>query len=642
MGDDTATSGVSAVGDPKTGISDTEVIDGIVRRHTLWVTENKERWRSYRAALADDFWTDPVHRRLMFGETLRGNRSRETLWIQSNQVKPWLVAYEASLFYKAPRASVRADDVVLDGEEDDPADAAPIAAIIDRWLGTVAVRRIATRAIRLGMMYGEAAFKLSSDLDKTSALNAVVFDVVPPWEIVHDRLARSAETQRYRGHRYWDSVENVARKFGIKDRSQLTGKAKPDTLYDTITPSGSTVSSSQVTATADASMYRNEQAFVELLEFYDYTGVYVAKDGTEIPGEFRIYVLNGANNQPCIYRGAIPYTDGQGRPVAPLIPVIFSCMPEYPMWGIPPVASVYENNKELNFVLTWLAQAWRKEAARKGLYHKGAISEEMLAKLMSPEDMELAEVEDSNVQLDNVVKWLDMPDLSKALMEYRAALAEQKEKTDSQSPQSRGEPIKYVSASQTAQMDSYNQTAVGEFKSILDNSLAEAAALYLRVLCAAHQDHAEDKDKVPGPIRVRIAGKILQIVESDLLHRWQISLADAASTPIGEAQARAAFNEVLPKLLQLVPIAAGTDSQYSPTAVALARESIDRLVALYELPQEFSWPNLVATATKIPAPPPPTPVPPTSSAQSGAGAGGGAPIPPQIAAAAQAGQGGAP
>jgi len=544
-----------------------DALSDILYNHDQWVATQRNRWQRYRAAYEDRFWDK---RRAFWRQ-----RNRNDLYMEVNLIRPWVDSYVSSLFYKGIRTVLRADDVHLTQDLGDTARSTEaVTACLDRFLATKHASELTEQAFTMGMLYPESAFKIGIDPMEESPLESIYMEIMPPWECVWDRQARSKRSLRYIGHIYYDTAENVSERFGIPMKD-LHPVAKPDLVEDGLHTSPGV---------------RRQQAYIRLLEFYDYTTSHKV-DGVETPGEFRVYIVDDSSRSSAkeIYSGPIPFTKYNNQPLAPIIPTILINVPEYALEGIAPVGTLYELNAELNVAHTYMARAFRRDVSRVLLYLKDrGLDDEAIEQIMQGDDWAMAGVEAES--LDGVLKWVEQQPVSSTLFQYMEMLKSGREDTQGTAPFSRGTPLNYATATEVVRLNDYTETSLGRLRKRMDGVLVDVCATYLRVLHAA----MFDRDKFE--VYVNTSEFVHAIRLTDLDQRWEISIADSGSTPVAEQQRRTQFAAIQPVLLQLAEVA-----DMPGMAGSMARAQLRYAQEIYELPEDFRY-EILESQKKEPDP----------------------------------------
>ena len=545
-----------------------------VHDHEEYVSRNRPDWMDYRSAYIDKYWhhRHPTQRR-------GGRRNpNDPVRIQINLVRPWVNSFVASLFYKGIKTNVRPDDVIRGEEETNPiADGQRIGKLLDRWLSSQHAEMLAQQGFTMGLMYPESAYKLGIDETKEHPVDQVTLEIMPPWECVWDRKSRNKEQMRFIGRLHHLSKEAIERLYGVTPAKLMPG-SRPDVVKDGLTLGVATV----------AGDTHSDESYVKVLEFYDFTAVHII-EGEKTMGEMRVYLLDQnpeskkiEENLWEVLKAPMPYMRADGGPMAPIIPIVLANVPEYPLMGLSPVATIYEINSEINLAHTMMAQAFRRDLGRVLLYLKDrGMSKEVLDAIQSGQDFVLAGVDGET--LEGMTKWLEQQPVHPSLLTYLNMLDQSQDKTNTTAPFTRGQPLRYASATEVDTLNDYTETALGEVRKRSDKIIGELCEMYLRVLESAMGDTKTAK------LTIRDLDEPYELKRSLFDMKWFISLSDRQATPLSEQQRRAEFGIAAPQLIQLAQVA----EQGGPIG-KLAILQMKELIVLYDLPKEMEWESLVS------------------------------------------------
>jgi len=553
-------------------------IELIVRNHQDWVARRRVEWDRYRAAYKDRFWE-----RATYGTTKARVTDEDVgpVRVESNQIKAWVNSFVAGLFYKGMRTTFSSDNVIYSESPDldkyEPGDPQiALATVADRFLNDIHGDIITDQAFACALMYPEIAFKMGCDERLGEhPFNKVWLEVVPPWELVMDRKVANPRFMRYIGHTYYMPIEEFHAKYGKQPHIQPI--IRPDVLEDGF---------------YSANTWEGVPAYVRILEWYDLTDTFAATDGSKARGIMRVYAINEGSHADTAVTAtqvgkdeAIPYSWPDGTPAPPVIPVVLENVPEYPLEGISSVGTIYEINRERNFITTWLANAFRRDAARVLLLRKEAIDGESLDDIMSGRDGVVAEIEFDG-ELSQVARWLDQQPVSKTIFDYLTVLSQNQSETQGVADFARGKALNYATATEIHTLSQYTETTLGKLRKRMDRALSTVVQLYMRVLYATFDEE--------GTFEVRVNGEVKTFDVSLLGAQWAVSLSDIANTPIAEAQRRQEFISINTQLMELSTIA--TSPEANDVTKRMAELQLNYLVDLYNLPEDFSW-NVLSQLT---------------------------------------------
>jgi hypothetical protein len=579
----------------------------ILDAHDHWVTTRRVDWVEYRHAYANRFWED--HKNVL----RRANTNApEPIKVQINMVRAEIDTLVAGMFHRGMRTSVRPDDVVADDEPENIGDvSAMIALLLDRWLASREVEALAEQGMSMGLMYDEIAFMLGLDPGRGGhPLEQVWLAVLPPWEGMWDRKARSLREMRYIGHVHYMAEHEVRARWDVP--KDLALSVHPDLVEAGL---------------ISKDPYDRDDAFVRVLEFYDLTDIYEAIDGDgnqhRADGTMRVWLLGqsgrGLANESGlleVFRGPIPFTDVTGRPLPTILPLPLVPLPEFPLQGVPHIGSVYEQNAERNYATTFLANHWRKMVVATLLVNKSMVDEDAMNAMTSGEHGAVASLEiGKGEDLSKVAQWLEQQGTHPAILEYIQHLDQSAGMSRLTSDTTRGRSVPYASATEIVALNDYSETNTGRTRKKVDKAISLLCGMYLRILAATMEE------KKTNTFKVRLKGEAQTFERAWFDLRWEISLTDFAATPINQAQRRGDFAQIGDKLIELVQIASQVEN---PLAAYLAQVQIDYIVRLWDLPEDMMWSAISARAAAPPAAAPgiesPQPGAVAGTAQSGAAA----------------------
>ena len=558
---------------------DSKEVHSILREHQTYVANNRSKWLNYRNAYEDNFWNDA------YISTWNGAgvdfRANYPLRVEVNHVRRWLESFIDGLYHKDMHSVVRPDP--SDIPEHVPHEASEIIqTVVDGWLNDKAVSQLVERLFLMCLIYPEGAIKLGHKSKGASPVADIWVDVMPAWECVWDRKARSIEDLRYVGHLYPITKKKFKERFPDY-KEEIETKKRADVLLG---------------EDPKAMVQDADDSYIEILEFYDLEGKYKDEetDG-EFDGELRVFIVDNEGVKH-VKSEAMPFTNIDETALASIVPSVLLSKPEYPLCGIPSVKTVYQRNEEINWSRTFMANGVRADAARKTIARKGALDKDAKAALHSGNDRELVEVEAES--LENVLKEVELPQIAQSLREYFVLLEQDREATDGLNPTARGQALNYASAQEAQNLQSYTDTLFGRRRKKMDHTLVMAMKLYLRVLAFS----MDDQGLTALPVMM---GDKMMLLERDWLDiNWQFSIADQASTPMMEQQKRVEFIQVQPVMMALAE-----QLDMGGMVAAMAEAQLKYIADIFALPPEFEINMLRGVAgTKTPAQPELPPGPP--------------------------------
>lgn len=569
------------------------VVEQIVADHDKRVRDTEPELRAYRDAYSDRFWHGLRHR----PKSTAVGPIQNTDWLmkmpvlaETNRVRVFVDSYRDGLFYKGLRATVRPPTVpraplkeLLDrGTPEDPSPSAAdqVSEALRYWISRADVEEAAEQAVDMALVYPEVGFKVTYDdaVVSDNPLDSVRLEALPPWEVVFDRRARSLRHLRNIGHIYWTSWSDLKEQYPDLERSDFVLTRRLDVLD----------------GRSDDADGEEGVRVLELLDLCEDT--FIPTDGGEdrrVKGKFRVIALSANKRGTVLFEGPPPYVGPDDTPLPFIIPVVLLNVPEHRLMGLSPVAGTYALNAEMNVTRTLLHTGMVKDVARKILVDATKVDEETLEKMMGGDDMEFIRVDSPGEGgLKNAVLPVESPPLSKTLGDSMGVLAADMDATSGLSPMSRGQALKYATAAEVHSHNDYSETTLGRLRKRLDKAVVRVLRTFLRVLAAAMEDRNEKG------VALHVDGKLVTLKRTWLNEQWDIDLADVATSPLAEAQARMELTQAMPML----------DAAYERLKAGdpFGRALIRYIVDLYNLPSEF-MPD--ALLREQPPPPEPEPVP---------------------------------
>lgn len=549
-------------------IGDKEVRD-IIKSHNTWVSDHEDSWQGIRDAFQDKFWDTKSN--TSFHKTITSDAY--PIRTQVNRVRPWVQAHGDSIFYRGIKPSVAPDPLVRDDLDDGTHKS--IEVLLRAWILRQNLNQITDAAYQMGLMYNAFGLKLGVDSDVKHPVDAAWIEVLPPWECVWDRNDRAGRRPRYMGHVFDEVKATVAHDYkkDLEEReidiSAIQGKRLSDGL-------------------SQRESGEAEGAYIRILELYDLTAYHeldTDEGKVKTHGQKRVYIVdvnwnadNRGEGSVLIHEAPIPFTDAAGRAAAPIVPGLLSTLPDKPMEGVAEAQTIYDLEAEQNACMTFLANAMRRDASRTILYNKDKAGK-AAQEVAKGKDLMLVPIDG---QVDGVFKPLEIPSMSDTLFKYYAHLDQARQDTATLSPNSQGEPMQYVTATETARLAEHSETTLGHLRLRMDMALSQAMGIALRVISRA----MSGKDD----IKVRVGEDHAEISREMLKAHWVITISESAATPMAEAQRRAEANEILPKLTELLTIIQAEDSS------ALTKAAMKQMYAyyhdLYQLPGELTLERL--------------------------------------------------
>lgn len=571
---------------------DIDDVGELFGRH-LQDNEDDRAWRRWhRNAYATDFWSGNC-----WSEALAYSQQElaaELGWdddglpvkLQVNQIEPFVSSRVANLFYRSPHTTATAPRVLPPRKRGRPRSMAgaqdAVTGYLDDWLTRSDVKEATTYGYQLALMYGHSAFKLGAAHGARvtgSALERVWVDTLPPWEVVLDKRARSRQTEAFRGHFRFELLED-ARLIVEDNLDGVEPVAMPDYLADGYN-------------SAPKNSQNLLKLYVPLLELYD------LQAGTQ-----SFYVADSMNPRsaalkPVGQASPVPYELPSGLPGVPILPIILSNLPEYPLHGLSAVRRIYQLNAEDNLMLSIVACAMRRDAARVILYlKKRGVDEKVVRQIMSGRDLALVGIDGET--LTGLFDVLQMPTLAPTIDKAKVFIENARQEASGSSEFQQGKGLKYATAEEARHVANYGEVTTNEVGERMAEALARTAELVLAITA----EEMDDDILITGP-----EGD-LHLTKDIASLPWSIGIVDSASSPTKDANRKMELGLVHPRLLELVTLAAAPvrsetpaspEAPPDPTAIApehkrLAQELLTYTIKLYQLPEDMTWESLAGAA----------------------------------------------
>lgn len=567
------------------------MIDGhqardILRSHDQWVERHRRRWAERLALYTDRFWGDTEQAARALDGTIRSG-ARGLVPIQVNQLRPWVTSFLSSLYYRGVQFTVEPDEVIASGEPTDKQqrsrEALAVRKVVNRFFTSEEVEGPATRLFIQGLLYegggGTRVGRRDPDpLVEEEPLDTVWWNDVPPWELVVDRRVRHKARQRFVGWTGYVPHDEVG-----ADRDDA--EALPDVVRDGHRP-----------------MRRQEEgdrAYVRVFELHDLTGAFKGKRGRTT-----VYLVKGYGPMlelEEVGSGPVPYEGPGGKPLTGLDQVVLEPHPDFATNALAPAETQYELNAELNRAASVLATAFRKDANRITLYLKNAgIDEKVIDRIVNGEDQEWVPVD--------AVKGQSRPlrDLMFTVNEkfspftptgvaYMDKLGLWRDETQVTADLTRGEAVKYSTATEVANLVEYTETTIGRLRKEMDKAFARSADTAARVIAAAMRAGKQ------ASLTVLVEDEPTEVTPEMLERRWKYQVMDTASTPAAKARKLTDFVALLDPILALAEVLQMKE--------AMAAAALDHLVELADLPKTMD-PNVLVAQQPEPEPAPEVAPPP--------------------------------
>ena len=514
-----------------------------------------------------------------------------SITVESSRGFETIEGYVASLFTRDPAVTVGPD---LRGRGDAQVTQAVSNDFLRRARGAV------EHATRIGLVF-DCSFLKMHPTPGPDPLQRVEVEAVAPWDVIVDAASPSWQAQRWVGHRYLLPLDEARARYGNKRYTPRAfhrfldeaDEGGVDGLLSTVGqnygrggPRDSTPRSVNGIGAGTVTGSTVEQ-FIEVVEFYDltpgsdalvvwspdyangdkylYKGVKVQVGSSlDVSPEARTgtgQTDEEIEEQSEVYSG-IPYRTASGRPLTPIIPLIFTSDINAPLRGYSALRRVADYVQEINIVRSYQANAVRK-TARQWMIEKGLLDADAAAKIAMGIDGEIIEVELSNGQtLGGSVMPVPHSPTPPELQSYIMAVEGDLARGSILAPFTRGEATKATATEVTA-LASYSSSEIGRLARTRDEAIAELARVYSVMLSLILGDATE-------PLLVN--GKTTLLTADDLTADFKFYATDTGATPLADAAKRRNLVELVGVLTQL-----GVDPQ------AIRAE----IIRLYDLPTSF-------------------------------------------------------
>lgn len=548
----------------KTQALSADDVNDALQAHMHEMNAARPEFRRFRSAYANRFWADRVGH--SFFRDSAELDERLPVKVEVNQLYSFVSSHVANLQYRDPGVTARLPTAAgtRPGRRRDMStlpDA--VSAIGNEWLRRTSIREDTTQAYFLSLMYDAAALRITM-CDAKDPLDRFGVQAIPRWEAVWDPLTVDGQRPAYIGHMRYEHIA-AARKLTGDPLTNAPKSVLQDYLVE------------------DAGRHRGYTGYVRILELYDLIGE-----------EQRFYLVHGTTTSAtCEQVGEsapLPFKH-RGRPIdgCPIVPVVLSPTPEYPLMGISAVRRVYQINAEQNLILTILANAMRQDATTIWLYAKSqGITEDVLAKIRSAQPGEAVgiDAEQLPADLSKIMAQLPTAQMPPSLVQFVQLLVAARRDVQASSDMQQGRQGAYLSATEATQIAAYGEMN----NAILQTRMQSAVS---RTLHLFTQGLAEEGEAVSA----LVGDEWLSVTPEDLELPWDLRISDANSTPIREQQRKTEFASLRPAILETAMLAAGKGPEGAEIAapvVKLAQNMLDHFQKLYDLPDNFAWAALQA------------------------------------------------
>ena len=513
-------------------------VRAVVAEHEALWAERQSDMRKYKAAYMTNFYKE----RNAFD-------THAQLRVETSDAYAYIEGFIASLFSKAPSIEIGAD---IQGKGNKNM----IKEIANRFLFEQKTQL--EIASRLALIYPNAFMKLYPK-DSTNILDRVGIKALSPWEVIVDRDATTWDEQRFIGHIYYETVAGMNHKFGSKKWNPIT---KTNYFEEHGAPADPYESTDNLP---------NQFLYCKVVELYDM-----------INGKLYFWSPNWSGGDKLLSEDDIPLEDHNDEPVAPIVPLYYSRVPDQPMDGISAMKRIYDQVYEKNILRSFWANAVRRDT-RQYLVKEGAIDEEALAKITAGIDGAMIPVDAET--LGNIISVVPSIPISSNHSLYLQQIDQDLAKGSVMAPFTRGETTK-TSATEIAALAQYTASEIGRLARERDGMIEQIAEKYIRIISLIAEEKSKEVILLEGTPEI--------VTPEKLQGKFKYAALDQASTPIAESVRRQ-------QLLQLVPVL--TTLGVEPWKIR------DEIIRLYDLPRQFSEtpevqaeldPRAVAEGKKMP------------------------------------------
>lgn len=493
-------------------------VRAVVAEHEALWGERQADMRKYKAAYMTNFYKE----RNAFD-------THGQLRVETSDAYAYIEGFIASLFSKAPSVEIGAD---IQGKGNKKM----IKEIANRFL--FEQRTQMELASRLALIYPNSFMKLYPR-DSTNILDRVGIKALSPWEVIVDRDATTWDEQRYVGHIYYETVSGMNHRFGTKKWSPIT---KTNYFEEHGAPADPYAD--------QMDNLPNQFLYCKVVELYDM-----------INGKLYFWTPNWQGGEKLLSEDDIPLEDHNDEPIAPIIPLYYSRVPDQPMDGISAMKRIYDQVYEKNILRSFWANAVRRDT-RQYLVKEGAIDEEALAKITAGIDGAMIPVDAET--LGNIISVVPSVPISSNHSLYLNQIDQDLAKGSVMAPFTRGETTK-TSATEIAALAQYTASEIGRLARERDGMIEQIAEKYVRIVSLIAEEKSKEVILLEGTPEI--------VTPEKLQGKFKYAALDQASTPIAESIRRQ-------QLLQLVPVL--TTLGVEPWKIR------DEIIRLYDLPRQFS------------------------------------------------------
>ena len=454
-----------------------------------WENKNAEMAR-YRNAYLTQFWKNERH-------------SAEMIRVEVSEGYSFIESYVASLFSKAPAVEIGKDEVKKE-------EAVIAETLVNRFLYDQ--RKAIENASRMALIYPSGFLKLAPR-DSTDIFNKVSVRALEPWSVIVDRDAGTWKDQRFCGHHYYLPVHEAKQLYGNR---KFKAVPREDYFENNERYSGRKVELS------------DEYMYIEVVEFYDF-----------LFDKMYIWSPNYQQGNKLLVNEMIPVRTYDDEPLASIVPLYYSRVPDKPMDGMSAMSRIYDQLHEKNILRTFWANSVRRDS-RQFLYKSEHLDDEALAKITAGVDGAMIGVDSET--LDGLIKVVEVPPISSNFDRYSSTVDADLQRGSILAPFSKGVATRATATEITA-LAQYSASEVGRMAVERDEAVTDLATLYLRMLSVLLEETESAIITVNGNT---------EVINSDTITaKYRLAALDQAATPLSETLRRQNLVQLLPLLQQL-------------------------------------------------------------------------------------------
>ena len=547
-------------------------VAAIWKEHERWCEEMRPEWQLTRACLRTKMWEEGRP----YGWSYEQVRKKLPVPVEVNRVQPYIEAMVSSMFMRRPRSKVGLPGVfpVRPGRKPKARETGDqVQAMLDAWLVRATVQQTEMDAYTMAIAYGDAGFRLGCDTDdkarerRPDVLDRVWVEPIPPWELVMDRKAKRGQ-ERYRGHVSLRLLSQVRRELGAS-----MDDVRGEPLRDFVAGGW---------RGAEDATQRGLDAYVRLLEFYD------LGDDQDAGSQSFWLVGSGGTIRPVGDRMPMPWVYPDGCPAVPIVPVVLTHDPESPMSGIPAVRRIVKLNVEQNLVMSTVLGMARRDAARKVGTARGQLDDDAMHALESDDDFAIVTIgqegADGPARVAEAMVPLATPPIPASLPASLGILERGWQQASGLSDNAMGRNLRTnTSASEARFLAMSDARSASQAQTQMGHAVAALGRLFLTVV---REDTLDTKSKA---LQFVHRGATVRLEAESLALPWEVEIADAGATPVGEEARREEFASIQQPLLTLARLAFGGGGQepVDPATQIMAGQMLDKMVQDFRLGEEF-------------------------------------------------------